>query len=741
MGGQTSGAKDDRMKMPANILFSICVFALLQVEIPSHAQETAPPGLSRTDLSQDAVAAADPYLWLEEVDGQRALEWVAGQNIRTDAVLRADGRYLRFRDEAMAILTAADRLPAPRYRGQAIDTFWQDATHLRGVWRTAEADAFLGDAPQWTVLLDIDDLARREDANWVFKGADCLPSDPARCLVSLSDGGKDAVVVREFDTRSRRFVPGGFTLPEGKHRLAWMDRDTLLVASDFGEGSLTESGYPFTVRALRRGEALLEATEVFRGDRSDGGYGVRPSVHYDDQGKAILILVDRPIDTFRSETWEIHEGKAARLALPERVEIHGVMGGDDPRLVMTINEAMPFVGSVASKGSLIALGLTAVRSSTVADVADPVVLAPGRRQSVADVAVFDEAVVVSLYDNVRASAYVYRSDPEGAWRRSRLPVPENVSVALGASSRREGKVFLTYEGFLIPPTLASVDTDRNTMTTVMASPPRFSIEGRRVDQFEAVSHDGEKIPYFIVRPEGSPGPGGYPTLMFGYGGFQLSYPPAYRPELGKIWLERGGAYVVANIRGGGEFGPDWHQAALKERRQTAFDDFAAVASDLHQRGLTSAGRLAVYGRSNGGVLTSVTLTQHPELIGGAVVESPLVDMLRYHLLPPGASWIGEYGDPRDPAQAAFIARYSAYQNIDPEANYPEVYITTNMRDDRVHPGHARKFAARLQALGHRALYYETANGGHSNDSDPALNAERWARHYVYLARALGLAED
>jgi prolyl oligopeptidase len=261
-----------------------------------------------------------------------------------------------------------------------------------------------------------------------------------------------------------------------------------------------------------------------------------------------------------------------------------------------------------------------------------------------------------------------------------------------------------------------------------------------VEQFEATSSDGMKIPYFVVRPKDAPLDGSTPTLMFGYGGFQVSYPPAYKPELGKLWLERGGAYAVANIRGGGEFGPAWHQAALKGKRQIAFDDFAAVAADLAKRKITSPQHLAIYGRSNGGVLTSVTLTQHPELIGGAVIESPLVDMLRYHELPPGASWMGEYGDPRIPEEAAFIAKYSGYQNVKTGANYPEVYITTNTRDDRVHPGHARKFAARLQAMGYPALYYENTEGGHSNDSDPILNSERWARHYVYLARRLGLPE-
>jgi prolyl oligopeptidase len=299
------------------------------------------------------------------------------------------------------------------------------------------------------------------------------------------------------------------------------------------------------------------------------------------------------------------------------------------------------------------------------------------------------------------------------------------------------QLFYSYEGFLTPPTLALADVARVGTEVIRAAPARFDASGHVVEQYEARSSDGVKVPYFVVRPKGRPDPA-TPTQMFGYGGFQISYPPVYRPELGKLWLERGGAYVIANIRGGGEFGPAWHQAALKANRQRAFDDFAAVASDLAARQITSAPHLGIYGRSNGGVLTTVSLTQNPQLFGAVVVESPLTDMLRYHDLPPGASWIGEYGDPRIPEEAAWIAAYSGYQNLAPGRNYPAPYITTNTRDDRVHPGHARKFAARMQAMGYEAYYHENTDGGHSNDSDPVLNSERWARHYVYLARQLGL---
>jgi prolyl oligopeptidase len=692
-------------------------------------------------LTPEAVKAADEFLWLEEVEGERALAWVKGQNARTDAVLKADPRYETFRTEALAILTAQDRIAAPRFRAGGIDNFWQDRDHVRGVWRRTSLESYRTDAPQWETVLDIDALSKAENANWIYKGASCLDPDERYCLVNLSDGGKDAVVVREFDTVTKTFVAGGFSVPQGKHRISWLDSDTLLVATDFGAGSLTESGYPFIVKALKRGETLAQAKEIYRGDAKDGGYGVSPSVLRDGAGKVLAVLVSRPLDTFRSEVWWIADGKPVKLNLPERVSVQGAMGQPaDPQLIFSVEQDWTRMGMAIRPGTLMRLRLAELAPADPATMAisnaHPFVFVPEARQSIDEVRVFDDRVVISLLDNVRGRALVLKDGGEFGWTSSQLPAPENAAVHLGSSSRGTGRIFYTYEGFLTPATLALADAKAVMGAVVKSSPARFNGSGHVVEQFEATSKDGTKIPYFVTRPRDAKMDGSTPTMMFGYGGFQVSYPPAYKPELGKLWLERGGAYVVANIRGGGEFGPAWHQAALKQNRQRAFDDFAAVAEDLAKRGITSPKHLAVYGRSNGGVLTSVTLTQHPELIGGTVIESPLVDMLRYQDLPPGASWMGEYGDPRIPEEAAWIAAYSGYQNLKAGARYPRPYITTNMRDDRVHPGHARKFAARMQAMGYEALYYENTDGGHSNDSDPLLNAERWARHYVYLMQAL-----
>jgi prolyl oligopeptidase len=713
-------------------------------------QASAPAAAIPADrLTPAAIAAADDFLWLEEVTGTRATRWVNDQNKKTEAVLRADPRYEAFRLEALSILTAQDRTPSPAFRGEGVDNFWQDEKNVRGLWRSTTLDSYKSDKPKWTTVLDIDALAKREGANWIYKGADCLAPDETLCLVDLSDGGKDAVRVREFDTRKRAFVAKGFDIPEGKHRIAWLDRDTLLVATDFGDGSLTESGYPFIVKSLKRGQKLSEASEVYRGTAKDGGYGVRPLVMRDSKGEVLATLVSRPLDTFSGEVWDITTGKPVKLNVPVQATLRGMLGkvgGAAPRLVFTLEEAWEISGQTAAAGAVLAVPMRMLLPpppgvGIVMSNRDLVIFEPSARQSVEDVAVFDERVIATVYDNVRGQAIVFTDKGEfGGWRQNPLKTPENVAIHLGSSAREAEQVFFTYEGFLTPSTLNIADIAALTSEKVKEAPKRFDASGHVVEQFEALSRDGARVPYFVVRPKGEL-TGKAPTLMFGYGGFQVSYPPAYKPELGKIWLERGGAYVIANIRGGGEFGPPWHQAALKGNRQRAFDDFAAVAADLATRRITSAKNLGIYGRSNGGVLTSVTMTQRPDLIGGAVIESPLVDMMRYHLLPPGASWMGEYGDPRIAAEAAFIAAYSAYQNLKPGQKYPEVYITTNTRDDRVHPGHARKFAARLQAMGYPALYFENTQGGHSNDSDPVMNAERWARHYVYLARTLGMGGE
>jgi len=705
---------------------------------PPHVMaQDAPPPHFPADLSPAGVRAADDHLALEQVDGAEAMAFVAAANRASLDALTGDPRYETFRGQAEAILTATDRIPAPIFLGEGIGNFWQDATNPKGIWRRTTLESYASADTRWETLLDIDALARAEGRDWVFKGAACLAPGETRCLISLSDGGKDAVVVREFDLTTKAFVEDGFVLPEGKHRISWLDQNTLLVATDFGPGTLTESGYPFIVKSLTRGQTLAQATEVYRGEQGDGGYGVSPVVFRDGAGALQAVVFRRPLDTFNAETWAWSPGTAPRrLNLPDRVDLHGMIG---TRLVLTVGQ--DWTPGIPGWRPVPAGALAVVNFNALLPDIDHSALPSSRdfsfmpeaRQSISAVRVTDRDLVVALSDNVRGRLAVF-SDGPGGWVRQDAAVPDNSAVGLGDVSRASGRAFVSTQGFLTPPTLSLMDVGFADLEVLRSAPAKFDASSHVTEQFEATSSDGTKIPYFVVRPRDQSGPA--PTILFGYGGFQVSFPPAYKPEMGKLWLENGGVFVQANIRGGGEFGPQWHQAVLNENRQLAFDDFAAVAQDLIARGITSPRRLGIYGRSNGGVLTSVSITQHPELFNAAVIESPLIDMLRYHELPAGASWIGEYGDPRIPEEAAWIAAYSAYQQLRPDVDYPRVYITTNTRDDRVHPGHARKFAARLGAMGHDHLYYEETAGGHSNDADPVANARRWARHYVYLAQQL-----
>ncbi len=671
-----------------------------------------------------ALAGEDPFLWLEEVQGKKALEWVQAQNARTLAVLEKDPRFEPFRTEALALLTATDRIPTPSFRAGGVDNFWQDQKNPRGVWRHTSLDGYASASPQWETVLDIDALSKAEGANWFFKGDTCLAPEDRLCLVRLSNGGKDAVEVRELDTTTRRFVDDGFRLPEGKQTAEWLDADTLLVGRDWGGDTLTESGYPFVLKRWKRGEPLDKAHEVFRGEKTD--VSSSPITLRDAEGHVQAVLVNRAVTFFESEYWLLTDGKPVRLPLPRKATIQAYVDG---QLVFTIEEDW----GLFKQGALLAYPLTALQADP-ATAKPTLLLQPGARQSIEGVASTRNSLLVNVYEDVKGAVDVY-TRANGRWSKKRLALPKNASVAITAASSGHDKLFVESQSFLEPTALWLGDAAAAKVRKVKALPARFNAKTHKVEQFWVKSKDGTKIPYFVVRPKTLKA-GGAPTIVYGYGGFQVSKPPVYLPEVGKLWLERGGVYVIANIRGGGEFGPRWHQAVLRENRQKAFDDFAAVMGDVVRRGISSPRRIGIYGRSNGGVLTSVSMTQHPELFNAAVIESPLIDMLRYHKLPAGASWVGEYGNPDVAEDAAFIAKYSAYQNLKAGPRYPKPYITTNTKDDRVHPGHARKFAAKLEAMGVPYLYYENTDGGHSNDADPVMNARRWALHYVYLAQQL-----
>ena len=693
------------------------------------------------------LAATTPFEWLESVDGKEAMDWVRAENARALPVLTGDARYAGLEADALKILSAQDRIPTPVFHGEDIYNFWQDATNTRGVWRRTSLESYRSDAPAWETVLDIDALAKAENANWIWKGADCRPVTHDRCLVELSNGGKDAVEIREFDLKTKRFVEGGFRLPESKQTVAWLDADTLILTRDWGPGTTTESGYGFVVKTLKRGQPLDQATEVYRGGVKD--VSVTPAVYRDREGERVVVL-QRAVDFFHTEYSILTDRGVAKTQLPQRSTIQGFIGGD---LVVTLEESWTrarFANDTAPKvfaaGTLISISVDKALGKplagpngeiVVSNDCDPcTVFAPTERQSIDQVSVTDSRVAAVIYDNVRGRLMSFEDRGEFGWRAETLEGLDNAAVAIVATADSGDGLFFTEEGFTTPTRLRYAPLKYAKAPVVKTLPARFDASTHVVEQKEAVSKDGVKIPYFIVHPKGHRHDGQDPTLLHAYGGFQVSKTPVYDPVIGKLWLERGGTYVVANIRGGGEFGPAWHEAALKGNRQRAYDDYFAVAEDLIRRGITSPRRLGAYGRSNGGLLMGVALTQRPDLWNAVVVESPLLDMMRYHLLPAGASWIGEYGDPTRPEEAAWIATYSPFQAIRPGVKYPLAYITTSTKDDRVHPGHARKFAARLGEVGAPYLYFENTDGGHANAADPSANARRWAMHYTYLTRQL-----
>ena len=683
--------------------------------------------------AQPAPAPADPFAWMEEIEGTRALDWARAENDRSLPVLQTDPRYEGLHQAALDIVNAKDRIPGVGFSGDGtLGNFWQDAEHVRGLWRRTSVDSFRTADPVWETVLDFDALAKAEGQNWVYKGATCLAPDDRYCLMQLSDGGKDAVTLREFDTVTRSFVKGGFVAPDGKQNVSWLDKDTLLIARDWGPGTMTKSSYPFVLKLWRRGTPLEQATEIYRGTPDD--VSVSPFVLRDADGAVKAVIATRSPSFFETEYWLITDQGPVKLPFPMKTSLQGLVGG---QLVFTLEEDWP--SRSLKQGDLASIDLQSLigepdRASAV------LILRPTSSQAVEQINITRNRLIVGLTENVTGQAWVYTPGGDGAgpttWTGRKLDLPANITVGVGSASERDDRVFFNVAGYLTPSTLWLADAASGKVERIKSLPPKFDASTHVVEQFWATSKDGTRVPYFVVRPKDLKYDGTAPTLQYAYGGFQVSMTPGYSATVGKLWLERGGVYVVANIRGGGEFGPAWHEAALKANRQRAYDDFFAVSEDLIARKITSPRHLGIMGGSNGGLLMGVAMTQRPDLWNAVVVESPLLDMLRYHLLPAGASWIGEYGDPTIPEEAAWIARYSPFQNLRAGVKYPLAYITTSTKDDRVHPGHARKFAAMLAQLGAPYLYYENTDGGHANGADPTANARRWGMHYTYLTRQL-----
>ncbi|WP_017665755.1 prolyl oligopeptidase family serine peptidase [Porphyrobacter sp. AAP82] len=682
-------------------------------------------------LADDGIPgpAQDPYIFLEEARSPAALDWVAKENARTLAAFEADPRYAQLKAEALAIFDSNDRIPFVSFRPDGLYNFWQDKANPKGVLRRTTLESYRSEKPEWDVILDVDALAKAEGREWVYQGSTCLPPDLNRCMIALSDGGEDATILREFDTRTKQFIEGGFVLDQKSQGGAeWVDENTLLVGRNFGEGTLTESEYPFTTREWKRGTRIEDAPEIFRGDAKDVSSG---AALLRDNADVIHARIAYRGISFHERLWYVWQGgQWLQLDLPTKANPVGIV---DEHMLFSPDVEWTVGDQTFPADSLVAVNLEEWK-------ADPngarksLVWAPGYRQTKQGSTVTAGGLYVALLDNVVGKVLKFNFD-DGRWSSTQVALPDNATIGIAASADDSDEIMYTVSGFLEPTTLYYTD-GAAVPAVIKTSPSYFDPAGASVEQYEAVSKDGTRIPYFIVKPKGMKADGSTATLLTGYGGFQVPRLPAYLGSTGKLWVEKGGAYVLANLRGGGEFGPAWHQSAIRENKQRTWDDFIAVGEDLVKRGFTSPEHLGIQGGSQGGLLVGTFFTQRPDLLGAAIVQIPLFDMLRYHLIGRGASWIGEYGDPRIPEQRAWIDGYSPYQKIVAGVEYPEPFLWASTADDRTHPAHARKAAAKLKALGQPYYYFEDTTGGHSGGVDNDQRAKLQALQFIYLMKRL-----
>ncbi|MDO9713849.1 prolyl oligopeptidase family serine peptidase [Paracraurococcus lichenis] len=670
----------------------------------------------------------DPWLWLEEVEGERALAWVAGQNAATLARL-ADARYEADRDAVKAALDRPDKLPFVTRVGGLLYNFWQDAGHPRGLWRRTTLESYQTEAPDWEVLLDLDALAQAEGEDWVFQGGMPRPGRNDRAILHLSRGGGDACVLREYDLVARRFAPDGFALPEAKGGALWLDDDTLLLSSAWGEGMATTSGYARTVRRWPRGTDPAAAPVLFACDPGHMGVGVQ----VDRETPGRVLYFDRIAFYEAAVHVGDRDGPRQRVPLPLDAEYTW------QRDWVAVRPRSPWtVGGVTyAPDTLLGARLEEVLAG---EARYEVLFTPAERRALQSFFWCSGRLVVSVLDELQPVFHVLMPG-EAGWTAAELPGLPRTGVASvwPLDARREesdGSLLAQAQDPITPVRLMLTDVALTAPALLKQSSPTFDATGLVVTRHEAVSIDGTRIPYTQTGPAAESS-GEAPVYMTGYGGFRVPSLPYYQAVQGKLWLERGGTTVVANLRGGGEFGTPWHEAGRRASKRLSHDDFAAVAADLVRRGVTRPGRIAAEGGSNGGLLIANMLTRYPERFGALFCTIPLIDMRRYSRLLAGASWIAEYGDPEKPDDWDFLQHLSAYHVAEPGRRYPPILLATTRRDDRVHPGHARKMAAKLQALGYPALFYEPPAGGHGYGKDNAEVASFAALGSAFLRRAIG----
>ena len=675
-----------------------------------------------------ADAPADPYAWLEDIEAPQALDWARAETGRSLAVLESDPRFAPMRAEALSILTSPSRIPTGSIHAGHVYNFWQDETHVRGLWRRADLASYRRGSPRWEALIDYDRLAKDESENWVAGQVECLAPRYRHCMIELSRGGGDTSTWREFDTQTRTFVAGGFALPAAKSDLSWVDADTLLVGTDWGPGSLTDSGYPRSVRVWRRGKKLADATLLYEGTQQD--VAVRGFVDQDGGPRPFVV---RGVTFYESEFYYAPRlSDPRKMPWPRNTDLHGVLDG---RAILSLREPWSHRGHDVPLGSVVAYDLAS------GDVEQ--VMAAGETQSIEDVEVGRSGLVIQYLDHVSGRVARLTRSEGGRWHASDVPMPSNGVVKVVSAGGGTDDALLSYESLTTPPSLWYVSPDNRT-ERVFAVPAAYDASDVVVAQRFATSRDGTRVPYFVMGRKSVLAGGPAPTVQYGYGGFLAATLPLYyedpaRPQqgalAGRLWVSRGGVLVLSSIRGGSEYGPRWHQAGLRENRQKVFDDFIAISEDLIRTGVTTPKLLGAIGRSNGGLLMGVLMNQRPDLYAAIVCGVPLLDMQRYTKLGAGASWVAEYGDP-DTADWDYMSMWSPYQNLRNGVDYPPVFFYTSTRDDRVHPGHARKMAARMGSMGDAYFYYENMEGGHGGTSNQDQLAYRIALEYAYFARQL-----
>jgi prolyl oligopeptidase len=668
----------------------------------------------------------DSYLWLEDVDGKKAMDWVVAQNKISESELSSSPLYKEIHQQTLNILNDKNKIKYVSIRGDKVYNFWRDEKSIRGLYREADLKDYLANKPKWETVFDLDDIATKEDENWVYKGISCLFPDYELCLLMLSRGGADATVVREFNIKKREFVENGFNLAEAKSSVSWKDKDSLYVGTDFGDGSLTDSGYPRISKLWKRGTKIDFAETIFEGKKQSVAAGVYRS--FSIHGNTDYAYESTSFYT--NNAFLLDDGQQIPITKPDSADISGIY---KDQLFVQLKKDWQYQSKLFKQGSIITASMKSVKSGQP-DYS--VFVEPSSKRIINSLSFSENYIWVSWLDNVRTIVERFEKRQDGKWSTAKIPLDSKGSISVFGMQEDSDSFFVTYENFLKPDTLYFIDGKSLKLTELQSLEAKFDSSKLKVAQHFATSKDGTKVPYFLVMNKNTKLDSKNPTLLYGYGGFEVSLRPSYSALSGSAWLSRGGVYALANIRGGGEYGPSWHQSALKENRQRAYEDFEAIAKDLIARKITSPRHLGAQGGSNGGLLMGNMITRSPELFNAIICQVPLLDMKRYNKLLAGASWMAEYGNPDIAEEWEYIKHFSPYHNLSEDKKYPRVFFTTSTRDDRVHPGHARKMVAKMKGMGHDVLYYENIEGGHGGAADNNQTAHLYAMLYSYLFNQL-----